>query len=414
MASITLNLDSRGKKQTSAVRLRISHNGTNSFLPTGVKVEPEYFDGANLRQPISSKAQSAKEKNGQITNIIRKYDDTMLRISLDENIHLDELTANDIRAYIIGEDTPVHVHVSVKAPKRGGREDFSTWFDTYSQTKKERVHSDMQYVGRLMAEYCKQSGRDRLWFADITYELLKDIEAWLDNTGRKDATRVKVMSYIRSAWNEAERMEMVEYGKSPFRFYKIKPVPVKEEIETVSVDSIRKLSHLPLTEGSELARVRDMLLLSFLLCGVDLIDLYHMQPQEGDEVVYLRHKLEGRSARQTHIYREPEIDMLIDMYRGKEYMLNIQERCKTYKTFQRNFNDSCAELSAMVGEKVNMERIRRSWATIAGELDVPDRVIDKSMGHVDTSVKNKHYEKYDWNRTRKYNRLVMDYVLYGA
>lgn len=366
-----------------------------------------------MRHPISSKAQSAKEKNGQITNIIRKYDEVMLRISLDENIELETITANDIREYIIGERAVACVHADATKHKRGGKQDFTTWFDTYAQTKSERVRSDMGYVWRLMNEYCKVRGKDRLWFADLTYERLKDIEAWLDKTGRKDATRVKVMSYIRSAWNEAERMDMVEYGKSPFRFYKIKPVPVKEEIETVSVDSIRKLSHLLLTEGSELARVRDMLLLSFLLCGVDLIDLYHMQPQEGDEVVYLRHKLEGRSARQTHIYREPEIDMLIDMYRGKEHMLNIQERCKTYKTFQRNFNYSCAELSAMVGEKVNMERIRRSWATIAGELDVPDRVIDKSMGHVDTSVKNKHYEKYDWNRTRKYNRIVMDYVLYG-
>lgn len=413
MASISLNLDSRGKKQTSSVRLRISHNGTNSFLPTGVKVEPEYFDGTNMRQPISPKAMSAKEKNGQITNIIRKYDDTMLRISLDENIHLDELTANDIRAYIIGEDTPVHVHVSVKTPKRGGKEDFSTWFDTYSQTKNARVQSDMAYVGRLIAEYCKDSGRDRLWFDDLCYELLKDIEAWLDRTGRKDATRVKVMSYIRSAWNEAERREMVEYGKSPFRFYKIKPVPVKEEIETISVDALRKLAHLVLQEGSELARARDMLLLSFLLCGPDLIDMYHFAPQDGEEIIYARHKNENRNTRPVHIYIEPEVQMLVDMYRGKQHLLYLQERFAHYKSFQRNMHDSFARLSKMVGEKVNMERIRRSWATIAGELDVPERVIDKSMGHVDSTVKNKHYEKYDWSRTRKYNRMVMDYVLYG-
>lgn len=412
MASISLNLDSRGKKQTGAVRLRISHNGTNSFVPTGVKVEPEYFDGSNMRQPISLKAMSAKEKNGQITNIIRKYDDTMLRISLDENIHLEEMTANDIRAYIIGEDAPVHVHVSVKAPKRGGREDFTAWFDNYSLTKKERVQSDMSYVGRLLAEYCKERGMDRLWFADITYELLKDIEAWLDKTGRKDATRVKVMSYIRSAWNEAERREMVEYGKSPFRFYKIKPVPVKEEIETISVDALRKLTYLELDEGTELARARDMILLSFLLCGPNLIDLYHFAPMDGDEIVYTRHKNEERGMRPVHIYIEPEIRLMLDMYKGSEHLLYLQDRYPKYKTYQRNHNRACAQLSKMVGEKVNMERLRRSWQTIAGELEVPDRVQNKSTGHVDNSVKNKYYEKYDWSRTRKYNRMVIDYVLY--
>ncbi len=412
MASISLNLDIRGEKPTGSVRIRISHNGTSSFVNTGVKVEPEHFDPSNMRQPISCKAISFKEKNAQITNYIRKYDDTMMRLTMDESIHIDELTATDIRTYIIGE----RVCTRVRAHKqtRGGSQDFSTWFDSYAMSKKARACSDMQYVGRLLTEYCQTEGMDRLWFDDITYERLRDIEAYLERTGRKDATRVKVMSYIRSAYNEAERMEMIEYGRSPFRFYKIKPVPVSDQIQTVSVEGIRKLSHLMLTDGSELARARDMLLLSFLLCGPNLIDMYHMPVSEGDEVVYLRHKVEGRCARKTHIYKEPEIAMLLDMYHGSNHLLNLQDRYPNYKTFQRNFNYSCDELSTMVGEKVNMERIRRSWATIAGELDVPDRVIDKSMGHVDSGVKNKHYEDYKWNRTRQHNRRVMDYVLYGA
>ena len=60
---------------------------------------------------------------------------------------------------------------------------------------------------------------------------------------------------------------------------------------------------------------------------------------------------------------------------------------------------------------VNMARIRRTWASIAGSLDIADRVIDKSMGHVDSTVKDKHYEQYDWDRTARANRAIIDAIL---
>jgi hypothetical protein len=57
-----------------------------------------------------------------------------------------------------------------------------------------------------------------------------------------------------------------------------------------------------------------------------------------------------------------------------------------------------------------MPRIRRTWATIAGELECPDRVIDKSMGHVDKTVKDVSYERYDWGLTAKWNRKIIDHI----
>ena len=59
-----------------------------------------------------------------------------------------------------------------------------------------------------------------------------------------------------------------------------------------------------------------------------------------------------------------------------------------------------------------MAKIRRSWATIAGELDVPELVINKSMGHVDNTINSRHYVDYKWIKTAEANRKVMDYVLH--
>ena len=75
--------------------------------------------------------------------------------------------------------------------------------------------------------------------------------------------------------------------------------------------------------------------------------------------------------------------------------------------------DNYAELSKELGFKVNMEIIRRTWATLAGELECPEIVIDKSMGHVARTVNGRFYEKYDWSRTAKWNRRIIDYVKTG-
>ena len=45
MATLSLNLDTRTcKNGMSPVRLRIRQNATNCFIPTGVSVEPQFFE----------------------------------------------------------------------------------------------------------------------------------------------------------------------------------------------------------------------------------------------------------------------------------------------------------------------------------------------------------------------------------
>ena len=139
-----------------------------------------------------------------------------------------------------------------------------------------------------------------------------------------------------------------------------------------------------------------------------------MQKQEGEDVAFVRHKIQGKTKRATRIFIEPELRKLIDKYAGANMMFRFAEDVPNYYTFQRRINERCERVSLLVGEQVNMQLIRRTCATIAGELEAPDRVIDKSMGHKDASVKDIHYEKYDWDRTRKWNRKVIDYVMDGV
>ena len=80
---------------------------------------------------------------------------------------------------------------------------------------------------------------------------------------------------------------------------------------------------------------------------------------------------------------------------------------------QHNFRRGCDKIEAALGERVNFAKIRRTWATVAGKLECPDEVIDMSLGHVPMTVRGRHYEDYDWERTARWNRKIIDFTLYN-
>ena len=105
---------------------------------------------------------------------------------------------------------------------------------------------------------------------------------------------------------------------------------------------------------------------------------------------------------------------MVAKYNGSGSLLSFKASSPNYDTFQRRVCRLLEGVSKIVGFDVSMAKVRRTWSSIAGSLDIPDRVIDKSMGHIDSSVKDKHYEQYDWSRTARANRAVIDYVKTGV
>ena len=92
-------------------------------------------------------------------------------------------------------------------------------------------------------------------------------------------------------------------------------------------------------------------------------------------------------------------------------LLAFKAKYPNYETFRHKIAHRLRELSRELGFSITLPKIRRTWASIAGGLDIADRVIDKSMGHVDTTVKDRHYERYDWSRTARANRSVIDAII---
>ena len=92
-------------------------------------------------------------------------------------------------------------------------------------------------------------------------------------------------------------------------------------------------------------------------------------------------------------------------------LLRFKSTYPNYDSFRHKIAHRLRELSGELGFSVSMPRIRRTWATIAAELDCPSDIINKSMGHVDKTVNDRSYVEYKWWKTAEWNRKVIDYVL---
>lgn len=428
-----MDIDTRCLKNGAAqIRLRINHKGTSAYVGTGVYVEPRYFNGSSLYDPVSRKAPTAavvRERVGQMVGRVDEF------LNETERSVLDRMTATDIRDAALGVNRKSGADglqgADLAAVARfGGSEvqttngakrnaqtdgfacrmvqaDFVAFFEQYGESRRTgKTQDSYAYAAKVLRKYCEARRLWSLTFMDIDYSRLVDFARWLESTGRSHATRHMLESYLRAAYRDAQKRRLVSRELDPYYDYSIKPVPLKD-IETLSAKEMHALMVCePKLVGQRMGR--DIALMSFYLCGANLIDLYEMQ--DGAECVFVRHKIEHRYQRELHIRIEPELAALVERYKGDGMLLSFKAKYKNYESFRHKIAHRLRELSVELGFSVTMPKIRRTWATIAGELECPDSVINKSMGHVDATVNDRSYKDYKWSQTADWNRKIIDYI----
>ena len=416
MATITLNLDERTIKNGMAqVRIRISHRGSNCFIGTGVYVEPQYFQPSSLYDPVHRKAQMAIEKRERITEQVHAIDDFILSVDRAE---LATMTANDIRdragvGRTKSEDNSVWRCVAIRhtthVANKNSAGDFLRWFDEFGESRRtEKTQESYAYGAKVLRMYCESLGLQTLTFSDIDYARLADFARWLTSTGKGESTRHMLESYVRAAYKEAMKRHMVRRESDPYFDYSIRPVPMKK-IDRLTAAQMHALMTADLKKkGHQWAR--DLALMSFCLCGANLLDLYEMPKAKASKVEFVRHKVELRDQRPLEIRIEPELAALISRYKGDDHLLHFKGTYGNYESFRHKIGHRLREVSDELGFDVSMAKVRRTWASIACSLGVSDWVIDKSMGHMDSTITKRHYADYDWNLTAEANRKVLDAI----
>lgn len=399
MATTKFYLDKRTCKGGDCpLKLGICTRTGNALWNLGVRIGEHQWDDASGKVVNHQKAAYL---NAYITK--KKLDADLLLIKLDEEGLLDQMTAKEIKDLLANPIT-----------ENGRKREvlFEERFAAFAATKKESTRGVYMQTLRRMRAF-RDIGRMRL--EDVTKEWLTEFESFLAKTSPSKNARNIHLRNIRAVINDAIDEGLTTHY--PFRKFKIRPVPTAKR--SLTVEQMRDIIHREVEPWQE--EYRDMFVLIFLLCGINLADLSRLKEVRNGRIQYNRMK----TGRLYDIKVEPEAMSIIDKYRGKDWLLGILDRYKDHRNYMHHINDALKSIGECRrsgrGGKKHVESAfpglstywaRHTWATLAASLDIPKETIAAALGHGGNSVTD-IYIDFDTRKVDRANRMVIDYVFYG-
>ncbi|WP_294590719.1 phage integrase SAM-like domain-containing protein [uncultured Bacteroides sp.] len=263
------------------------------------------------------------------------------------------------------------------------------------------------------------AGKSVELFTDITSSLLDKYEAYLR---KEEFSIVSIIDYIavinnvfqaaKSRYND-EDTGIIKIPNNPFSKYKYPKKPISRK-KALSSEQIMAIANYE-TKLKAVQVARDAFIISFLLCGMNSVDLYYAVENDG-RVDYERRKTKGRRADNAFISIEiePELIPYIKRYKDDERLFSFYRKHATYQYFNCSLNDNLK----VIGKDLKIEGLtfyaaRHSWATIARNdcgisMDDVAMALNHKSGHDVTDA----YIKKDWSRIDEANRKVIDIVFH--
>lgn len=250
---------------------------------------------------------------------------------------------------------------------------------------------------------------DRFMFEDVTFAWLTEFESFLVSQSLKGNSRSIHHRNIRAVIKNANAYELTK--AHPYDLFKIKSEPTRHRC--LGLGMLRKVLGYHSDKDPMVEMAADLFRLTFMLIGINMIDLCYVEELINGRIVYSR----AKTNRQYSVKVEPEAMAIIDKYRGDKYLLGFVEKYKNnnYRIFNHTMGSAYKRMCRELGlAELSLYWARHSWATIASEIDIPMDTIAACLGHgnIGRSVTS-IYVKISDKRVDKANRAVLDYVLYG-
>jgi integrase len=296
-------------------------------------------------------------------------------------------------------------------------------------------------------------GERKIDINSITKTLLQDYQAWFKENGYGDRAWELYCGSLKTLHNWAkakyndEDDEKLNIKLSPFKTieYKI-PAAKKREIvkRAISATALRYLWNVPENRLTERAQnARDAYFLSFALCGMNAVDMWHHKMSEDspeDLIEYYRAKTVGRSGNDSYI-RVHVHKMVMPIHRRHRdkrgfktwdygrYSSSQQFNCALSLGMKAWVDAAVAYYGGLWNMDADTQRskilkklelptdgldfysARHSFATIAAnDCGVSTDIIDRCLCHAVSSVAANSYIKKDYRYTDETVEKVMEFV----
>lgn len=404
----TIKILSKKNKKNSVV-VRVTNNRRSAEVSLSLQLNEADLENALSNTPRHDLLSLSRWLHSVMAKV------SNLKFELMEQHEVDlpaSEIAQRIRVAIFGDS-------SVNSDKHCSKKDtgeFVEWFERFAatHTKGAKTYRCYKHTLSRLVDYCPEL--NSLSFKDVNVAWLDGFDKFLSKTVGVNG-RNHHMRNIRAVFKYAIRNDLDI--RNPFERMRLKTEPTVKRSLTVA--QFRELLDCELLPYATI--YRDMFLLSFLLIGINSVDLFALERLSPDG------RVEYRRAKTGKLYSvkvEPEAMEIIERYRGKTSLLNLRERWKTAEGFSAACNNALKSIGApatapgrskkgkSLFPALTMYWARHTWATIAADLDVPDAVISAALGHGGENRVTDIYIRRNMRKVDDANRRVIDWVLYGT
>lgn len=392
MASISLKLDRRRATARGLypIQFLLSSKGKVTTIGTGVNFRPEHWNG-EVNKAVLPKCPNARAINESIESLFFKYTNTLRNLENDGKL--------------VGKSVTEIKKLLVEVRSGSSKESLTDYFSRYAESRRTEKSRE---VYRYTLKTIRAFDNEEVPFEKVNVIWLKAFDAHLEKQGVGINTRAIHFRNLRAIFNSAINEDLIGLEYYPFRKFKI--ASSRKDKEALTEEQLQRLIAYD-TPYPFRRTARDLFLLSFYMCGMNLVDLYHLDRLREGRAHFVRTKTSGKNINPVSILVQPEAAEIIARYAGAEHVLRFIEERATYDTFIHQVQRALRHIAKELGiEGLTFYWARYTWATLADKLGISEKEISKGLGHVDTSIAGKFYISYDWTKVDRANRTVLDYI----
>lgn len=397
MITTRFYLDRRSVKadQPAPLKLVLTRKGERALLPMQLYLTPSQWDAERQCVVVHPRRQ---QLNVLLTERKLEVDTLVYTMECRGDFVGKGITA--IRKMVLAA---MHRDDDAGTTEAEQKPRFSTHYEKFMNSKSGRTQSIYASTLSRMRQF--EPNLDSLGFDDVDVAWIKRFDLFLQKFAPSLNARSIHLRNIRAVFNDAITEELTTCY--PFRRYKIRHEETRKR--ALSLSQLRTLFSLKVEPWQQ--KYLDFFKLSFMLCGINVVDLCALESVSAQNRVDYRR---AKTHREYSIRVEPEAMELINTYRGEKQLLSFSENCKSYRHF---YNHLCAALHD-IGGRIGVPGLstywaRHSWATMAAYLDIPKETIAAALGHSGNTVTDV-YIKFDTRKIDTANRRVLDLILGNA
>ncbi len=372
--SIVFRKDKLNKKGQAPIHFRIIKDRKISYISSGIMLPEENWDYD--KNKIKGKHTNSARLNSFITNKFAELQDQVFE---HETIS-KSTTSRQLKEKIYGkkpEDFFGFADEIVNAYKEDGK--ISTYI-THSSTIK------------TLKDYVKGSA---IMFQDITPDFLAKYEKYLQNKQNlKINTIHKHLKFLRKIFNDALRLDKIEYQHNPFTKYKLKLEKTSRSF--LSDDELKAIENVTTVPGEKMDLHKKMFIFAAYTGGLRISDVLKLRWQNFDGIhinitihktkSQLSIKLPNKAIEIISEYQKKSnkpTDFIFPMLPNDIDLNNPQISYNQISSATAYVNKNLKTLAnkAELAKPLSFHISRHTWATRALRKGMSIDKVSKLMGH---------------------------------